>query len=124
MAGAMAFQLLVWLVPNVIGDATAVAILGLLLGSVYPCTQTIFAKLLPRNVQMTVVGFIASARSSGSAVSPFTTGLLAQAVGTWKQHVITGRLNVTWEPRCTAVCGNSIRWSRHEERIYNSEAIT
>ena len=26
--GAMAFQLLVWLVPNVIGDAVAVAIAG------------------------------------------------------------------------------------------------
>ena len=70
-AGAMAFQLLVWLIPNVIGDAVAVAILGLLLGPVYPCAQTIFAKLLPRNVQMTAVGFIASAGSSGSAVAWF-----------------------------------------------------
>lgn len=30
--GAIAFQLLVWLVPNVVGDAVAVGILGLLLG--------------------------------------------------------------------------------------------
>lgn len=87
-AGAMAFQLLVWLVPNVIGDAVAVAVLGLLLGPVYPCAQTIFAKLLPRNVQMTAVGFIASAGSSGGAVAPFTTGLLAQAVGTYVLHPV------------------------------------
>jgi len=86
--GAMAFQLLVWLVPNVIGDAVAVAVLGLLLGPVYPCAQTIFAKLLPRNVQMTAVGFIASAGSSGGAVAPFTTGLLAQAVGTYVLHPV------------------------------------
>ena len=87
-AGAMAFQLLVWLIPNVIGDAVAVAILGLLLGPVYPCAQTIFAKLLPRNVQMTAVGFIGSAGSSGGAVAPFTTGLLAQVVGTYVLHPI------------------------------------
>ena len=87
-AGAMAFQLLVWLIPNIIGDAAAVAILGLLLSPVYLCAQTIFAKLLPRNVQMTVVGFIASAGSSGSAVAPFTTGLLARAVGIYVLHPV------------------------------------
>ncbi|OCK83446.1 MFS general substrate transporter [Lepidopterella palustris CBS 459.81] len=88
IAGSMAFQLLVWLVPNVIGDAVAVSILGLLLGPVYPCSQTIFSKLLPRNMQTTAIGFIASAGSSGGAVAPFTTGLLAQAVGTWVLHPV------------------------------------
>ncbi|OCL14399.1 MFS general substrate transporter [Glonium stellatum] len=87
-AGAIAFQLLVWLIPNVIGDAVAVSVVGLLLGPVYPCAQTIFTKLLPRNVQMTAVGFIASAGSSGGAVAPFTTGLLAQAVGTYVLHPV------------------------------------
>jgi fucose permease len=70
-------------VPNVIGDAVAVAILGLLIGPVYPCGQTVFARLLPRDVQTTSIAFISSAGSSGGAVAPFLTGLLAQAVGTW-----------------------------------------
>ncbi|KAF1964020.1 hypothetical protein BU23DRAFT_576026 [Bimuria novae-zelandiae CBS 107.79] len=35
--GTLCLQLLVWLVPNVIGDAVAVGLLGLLLGPVYPC---------------------------------------------------------------------------------------
>src|SRR4029077_15075396 len=37
--GTLCLQLLVWLVPNIIGDAVATAILGLLLGPVYPCAM-------------------------------------------------------------------------------------
>ncbi|KAF1984997.1 MFS general substrate transporter [Aulographum hederae CBS 113979] len=86
--GTIAFQILVWFVPNIIGDAVAVAIVGLLLGPIYPCGQTVFARLLPRNIQMTSIGFIASAGSSGGAIAPFLTGLLAQAVGTFVMHPI------------------------------------
>lgn len=86
--GTMAFQLLAWLVPNVITNAVAVSILGLLLGPVYPCASTIFANLMPRHVQTTAIGFIAGAGSSGGAVAPFTTGILAQAVGTWVMHPV------------------------------------
>lgn len=88
IAGAIAFQLLTWLIPNVIGDAVAVAVVGLLLGPVYPCSQTIFTRLLPAQIQMTSIGFISSAGSSGGAVAPFTTGLLAQAAGTFVLHPI------------------------------------
>lgn len=84
----MVFQLLAWLVPNIITNAVAVSILGLLLGPVYPCGQTIFTKLLPRHVQTTAIGFIAGAGSSGGAVAPFTTGILAQAVGTYVLHPV------------------------------------
>jgi fucose permease len=87
-AGAIAFQLLLWFVPNIIGDAVAVSILGLLLGPVYPCATTVLTKLLPRNVQTTAMGFVTSAGSSGGAVAPFVTGLLAQAVGTYVLHPV------------------------------------
>ncbi|KAK4989545.1 hypothetical protein LTR50_003152 [Elasticomyces elasticus] len=87
-AAAVAFQLLAWLVPNVIGDAVAVAILGLVLGPIYPCAQTIFTRLLPAQIQMSSISFISSAGSSGGAVAPFTTGLLAQAVGTYVLHPV------------------------------------
>ena len=80
-AGSIAFQLLVWFIPNVVGDAVAVAFLGLILGPIYPCASTTFTKLLPMDIQMTAYSFIASAGSSGGAVAPFLTGLLAQAVG-------------------------------------------
>ena len=45
VAGAAAFQLIVWLVPNVIGDAVSVSIVGLLLGPIYPCEYD--ARVLP-----------------------------------------------------------------------------
>ncbi|TLD37967.1 MFS general substrate transporter [Venturia nashicola] len=86
--GASAFQLLVWLVPNVIGDAVAVGIVGLLLGPVAPCSTVIFVRLLPRRLQTTGVSFISSAGSSGGAVVPLLTGLLAQVSGTWVLHPI------------------------------------
>ncbi|EMC91884.1 hypothetical protein BAUCODRAFT_152246 [Baudoinia panamericana UAMH 10762] len=87
-AGVIVFQLIAWFVPNVIGDSVAVAIVGLLLGPVYPCAQTIFTRLLPGNLQTTAIGFIAGAGSSGGAVVPFLTGLLAQAFGTWVLHPV------------------------------------
>lgn len=87
-AGSIALQLLVWLIPNVIGEAVAVAILGLILGPVYPCSSTIFTKLLPMDIQMTAYSFISSAGSSGGALAPLMTGLLAQAVGTFVLHPI------------------------------------
>jgi fucose permease len=86
--GSFALQLLAWLVPNVIGNAVAVCLLGLLLGPVYPCAQTIFSRLLPRHIQTTAIGFIGGAGSSGGAVAPFTTGILAQAAGTWVLHPV------------------------------------
>lgn len=86
--GTVVLQLLAWLTPNLIGNAVAVCLLGLLLGPVYPCAQTIFSRLMPRHVQTTAIGFIGGAGSSGGAVAPFTTGILAQAAGTWVLHPV------------------------------------
>jgi fucose permease len=80
--GCAAVQLLLWFVPNIIGDAFAVAIVGLLLGPVYPLATGEFSKLLPRTIQMSSLGFVASMGSSGGALAPFVTGLLAQKLGT------------------------------------------
>lgn len=86
--GVIAFQVLAWQIPNVIGDAVAVSILGLLLGPLYPCAQTIFTRLLPANIQTTSISFIASAGSSGGALVPFIVGLLAQSAGTFVLHPV------------------------------------
>ena len=98
--GTMALQLMAWLIPNIIGNAVAVSLLGLLLGPVYPCAQTIFSRLVPRHLQTTAIGFIGSAGSSGGAIAPFTTGILAQAVGTWVLHPVAlglyGAMLVCW----------------------------
>ncbi|CEJ58583.1 hypothetical protein PMG11_07235 [Penicillium brasilianum] len=88
VAGAVAFQLMTWLIPNVVGEAVSVAILGLLLGPVYPSATAVFTQLLPRNMHITSLSFISALGSSGGAVAPFFTGILAQNVGTMVLHPI------------------------------------
>ncbi|KAJ9290140.1 hypothetical protein DTO027B5_1459 [Paecilomyces variotii] len=88
VASSVAFQLMTWLIPNVIGEAVTVAILGLLLGPIYPCATAVFSSLLPRNIQMSSLSFISAMGSSGGAVAPFLTGLLAQRAGTFVLHPI------------------------------------
>jgi len=86
--GAAVFQLLVWLVPNVIGDAVAVSIVGLLLGPIYPCAMTIFTRAISRKEQVSSMSVISAFGSSGGAVAPFMVGLLAQIAGTFVLHPI------------------------------------
>ncbi|KAI1142179.1 MFS general substrate transporter [Hypoxylon sp. FL0543] len=88
VAGAAVFQLLVWLVPNIIGEAVSLAIVGLLLGPVYPCAAAVFTRNLSRREQVSGMGIISAFGSSGGAVAPFTTGLLAQAAGPFVLHPI------------------------------------
>ncbi|UKZ54158.1 hypothetical protein TrVGV298_007964 [Trichoderma virens] len=88
VAGALAFQILVWFVPNVVGDAVAVSIVGLLLGPIYPCSAAVFMRGMSHRDTLSGMGAISAFGSLGGAVAPFVTGLLAQAVGTWVLHPI------------------------------------
>lgn len=83
-----AMQMVVWFAESVVGDALAVAVLGLLLGPVYPCATSVLSKRLDRSVQSTAFGFISSAGSSGGAVAPFVVGVLAGFRGTWVLHPV------------------------------------
>ncbi|KAI1434714.1 MFS general substrate transporter [Xylaria sp. CBS 124048] len=98
--GAAIFQLLVWLLPNIIGEVVSLAVVGLLLGPVYPCAATVFTRNLSRREQVSGLGVISAFGSSGGAVAPFITGLLAQAVGTFVLHPIAiglfGAMLVCW----------------------------
>ncbi|MCJ1252382.1 hypothetical protein MMC24_000188 [Lignoscripta atroalba] len=98
--GATCFQFLVWFLPNVIGNAVAVSIVGLLLGPVYPCAMAVFSKLVGRKLQMSSLALVSAMGSSGGAAAPFFTGLLAQQVGTWVLHPICvglfGAMLVCW----------------------------
>ena len=86
--GALAFQILVWWVPNIVGDAVAVSIVGLLLGPIYPCAASVFLRAMGRREAMSGMGTISACGSLGGAVAPFITGLLAQATGTFILHPI------------------------------------
>lgn len=98
--GTIVCQILTWLLPNIIGQAVAVAIVGLLQGPVYSCAMVIFNRLLPRNIQTTSIGLCGAMGSSGGAIAPFVTGLAAQQVGTVVLHPIClglyGTMVVSW----------------------------
>jgi fucose permease len=86
--GALVFQILVWWVPNIIGEAVAVSFVGLLLGPIYPCATAVFMRCMTRQEALSGIATISACGSMGGAVAPFVTGLLAQAVGTWVLHPI------------------------------------
>jgi fucose permease len=88
VVGSAAFQLLVWLVPNIISDAVAESIVGLFLGPVYPCATAVFAKLLPKRLQIAGLAITQSMGSSGGAIVPFITGLLAARLSTVVLHPV------------------------------------
>ncbi|MCJ1232336.1 hypothetical protein MMC14_000288 [Varicellaria rhodocarpa] len=83
-----AFQLLVWLLPNVVAESVAVAVVGLLLGPVYPCATVVFCRLLGRALQTSGLSFVSAMGSSGGALAPFVTGMVAQRYGTWVLHPV------------------------------------
>ncbi|KKA30407.1 hypothetical protein TD95_005065 [Thielaviopsis punctulata] len=88
VAGAIVFEGLVWGVPDIVGDAVAVSIVGLLLGPVYPCAMAVFLNSMTRKEKLSGVGVITAFGSSGGAVAPFVTGILAQAISTWVLHPV------------------------------------
>ncbi|KAI5925263.1 major facilitator superfamily domain-containing protein [Camillea tinctor] len=100
VVGSAIFELLVWLVPNIVGEAVALAVVGLLLGPVFPCAAALFTRNLSRQEQVSGLSLISAVGSSGGAIAPFTTGALAQAAGTFVMHPIAIGLffvmMVTW----------------------------
>ncbi|EED23255.1 MFS efflux transporter, putative [Talaromyces stipitatus ATCC 10500] len=88
VVGSVLFQILSWFVPNIVGEAVTVAVIGLLLGPIYPCATVVLNRLLPRDIQTTSLSFVSAMGSSGGAVAPFVTGILAQSVGTVVLHPV------------------------------------
>ncbi|KAL7769985.1 hypothetical protein ACKLNR_001369 [Fusarium oxysporum f. sp. zingiberi] len=85
---ATIFQLLAWWIPNVAASGVSVSIIGLLLGPIYPCAVDVFMRGMSTQERVAGMGTISAFGSSGGAIAPFTTGLLAQAKGPWVLHPI------------------------------------
>ncbi|KAG8924709.1 hypothetical protein FRC02_010232 [Tulasnella sp. 418] len=79
--GAIGLELVVWLVPNLIGNAVAVSIVGVLLGPLYPICLNVAAELLPQSILSGSIGWIAGFGQAGSAIFPFITGAMASKHG-------------------------------------------
>ncbi|KAF8068709.1 MFS general substrate transporter [Lyophyllum atratum] len=78
---AIGLELIVWLVPSLIGDAVAVSIVGVLLGPMYPIAMNHAGRVLPRWILTGSIGWIAGFGQAGSAVLPFMTGAISSKFG-------------------------------------------
>ena len=81
MAGALALELIFWLIPQFVVSAIAVAFLGFFLGPLFPAGIVMSTKLLPRHLHVSAIGFATAIGGTGGAVWPFAVGAIAQAKG-------------------------------------------
>lgn len=86
--GAAVFQSLVWAIPNIITNAVAESIVGFFLGPICPLAFAVLSQLWPRNIQISGLSLVTSMGSSGGALVPFVTGLMAQRLTTVVLHPI------------------------------------
>ena len=78
---AIGLELIVWLVPSLIGGGVAVSLVGVLLGPFFPIAMNQAGRILPAWLLTPSIGWIAGVSQAGSAVLPFITGALAQSKG-------------------------------------------
>ncbi|KAJ7496508.1 MFS general substrate transporter [Mycena latifolia] len=78
---AIAFELVVWLVPSIVGDAIAVSLVGLVMGPIYPITMNHAGRVFPRWLVTGAIGWIAAIATAGAAIIPFATGAIASRAG-------------------------------------------
>ncbi|KAI0066103.1 MFS general substrate transporter [Artomyces pyxidatus] len=78
---AIGLELVVWLVPSLIGSAVAVSLIGFLFGPIYPIVMNEAGRVLPRWLLTGCIGWIAGFGQTGSAVLPFLTGAIASKTG-------------------------------------------
>lgn len=81
LLGAIACQLLFWLVPSFIGGSIAVAFVGFFLGPLFPAAVVALTKLLPKHLHVPAIGFSAAFGGGGACVLPFAVGAIAQRAG-------------------------------------------
>ena len=74
-------ELIVWLVPSLVGDAIAVSFVGFFFGPMYPILMNESGRVLHPWLLTGSIGWIASFGFTGSALFPFITGALASRFG-------------------------------------------
>ncbi|KAH8784503.1 MFS transporter-like protein [Hyaloscypha sp. PMI_1271] len=78
---AVVLELIFWLVPSLVTSAVTVALLGVVMGPMFPTAIVLITKLLPRSLHVGTIGFGTAFGGSGGAVFPFIVGAIAQKKG-------------------------------------------
>ena len=81
LALSVGLQLLFWLVPQFVVSAIAVAFLGFFLGPLFPGAVMVTAKLLPKRIHVSAIGFAMAMGGTGGTVFPFIIGAIASHKG-------------------------------------------
>ncbi|KAH8897273.1 MFS general substrate transporter [Thozetella sp. PMI_491] len=81
IAASIALQLIFWLVPQFVVSAVAVAFLGFFLGPLFPGAVMVTAKLLPKHIHVSAIGFAMALGGTGGTVFPFIIGAIASSRG-------------------------------------------
>lgn len=80
---SIVFVILAWVVPSSIGVGVFVSLAGVTIGPTYPLMITVVSVILPRKIQVVSLTIMTAFGSSGGALFPFLTGLVAELVGTF-----------------------------------------
>ncbi|KAJ7252973.1 MFS general substrate transporter [Mycena rebaudengoi] len=78
---AIALQLVVWLVPSLLGGAIAVAFIGVVRGPMYPIALNRAAKVFPPWLLTGSISWMAAMATVGGATVPFITGAISSKAG-------------------------------------------
>jgi hypothetical protein len=74
-------ELVIWLVPSLVGGAISVSFVGLMLGPIYPIAMNHAGRVFPPWLLTGSIGWIAAIATAGAAVVPFITGAIASKTG-------------------------------------------
>ncbi|RPB19566.1 MFS general substrate transporter [Terfezia boudieri ATCC MYA-4762] len=85
---AIALELIFWLVPQFYVSAVSVALLGFLIGPLFPSAMVAQTRLLPQRLHVSAVGFATAVGGSGEAIFPFAVGAIASKTGVQSLHPI------------------------------------
>ncbi|ORX88468.1 MFS efflux transporter [Basidiobolus meristosporus CBS 931.73] len=80
---AAALKLIVWLVPEIIADSVCIALVGVVLGPMFPTAISVVTKLTTKDLHATTVGLVSSLGFAGAAIFPFLSGVIASQQGIW-----------------------------------------
>ncbi|KAK9709727.1 hypothetical protein K7432_008840 [Basidiobolus ranarum] len=80
---AVGLKLVVWLVPEVIADSVCIAMVGVVLGPMFPTAISVVTKLTSQDLHATTGGLVSSLGFAGAALFPFLTGVIASQQGIW-----------------------------------------
>lgn len=81
LALCLALQLIFWLVPKFVVSVVAVVLLGFFLGPMFPGCVMMAAKLLPKHIHVSAIGFAMAIGGTGGTVFPFAIGAIASSKG-------------------------------------------